>query len=162
MDDIDRMIVDTLQHGFPVCERPYLAAAQSLGIGEGELIARIERLLACGALTRFGPLFQVERMGGAFVLAAMAVPEERFDEVAAIVNALPEVAHNYRREHLLNMWFVLAAESAEAIATAAVAIESATSLVVTMFPKEREYFVELKLPVLGGESGRVERARATS
>jgi hypothetical protein len=64
-----------------------------------------------GMLTRFGPLFQIERAGGLFVLAAIAVPEERFDAVTAQVNAHPEVAHNYRRAHPLNMWFVVAGET---------------------------------------------------
>ena len=71
-------------------------------------------MLDDGALSRFGPLFQIERAGGQFVLAAMQVPEDRFDAVAAQVNALPEVAHNYRREHRFNMWFVLACTVAPA------------------------------------------------
>lgn len=111
MDDLDRAIVDGLQTGFPVCERPFLEAARGLGTTEDELLARIDRLLREGTLTRFGPLFQVERMGGVFTLAAMSVPEERFEATAAAVNALPEVAHNYAREHPLNMWFVLATEA---------------------------------------------------
>src|SRR5512135_3132507 len=95
MDDLDRAIVDRLQSGFPVCERPFLEAARALGTTEDELIARIDRLLRDETLTRFGPLFQVERMGGTFTLAAMSVPEARFDATVAAVNALPEVAHNY-------------------------------------------------------------------
>jgi DNA-binding Lrp family transcriptional regulator len=145
MDDLDRRIVNTLQGNFPVCERPFSAAAASLGTTEDELIARVDRLLDDGMLTRFGPLFDVERMGGAFVLAAMAVPEARFDEVVAEVNALPEVAHNYAREHQLNLWFVLAAETQAAIASAISAIEEKTGLEVLALPKECEYFVELKL-----------------
>jgi DNA-binding Lrp family transcriptional regulator len=145
VDELDRCIVDTLQDAFPVCERPFRAAAEALGTTESELIARVDRLLADGTLSRFGPLFQVERMGGAFTLAAMQVSQERFDEVAAIVNALPEVAHNYAREHALNMWFVLATEAPEGIARAVRAIENATELPVLVFPKEREYFVELRL-----------------
>jgi hypothetical protein len=66
-------------------------------------------------LTRFGPLFQIERAGGLFVLAAMAVPEERYEAVTAQVNAHPEIAHNYRREHALNMWFVLGTETPGAV-----------------------------------------------
>jgi DNA-binding Lrp family transcriptional regulator len=96
-------------------------------------------------LTRFGPLFQVERIGGAFVLAALAVPEDRYEQVTTQVNALPAVAHNYRREHRLNMWFVLATETPEGIASAIACIEAETQLPVFAFPKEREYFVELKL-----------------
>ena len=104
-------------------------------------------LVAQGLLTRFGPLFQIERVGGQFVLAALAVPEARFDAVAAQVNALPEVAHNYRRNHALNMWFVLAAESPAAVSAAIARIEAETGLPVLAFPKEREYFVELRLPI---------------
>ncbi|MBI3069639.1 MAG: Lrp/AsnC family transcriptional regulator, partial [Betaproteobacteria bacterium] len=111
VDDIDRMIVNLLQTGFPVCELPYREAAQTPGITEDDLIARISRMLDEGVLTRFGPLFQAEQLGGAFTLAAISVPEADFERTAAIVNAMPEVAHNYERDHELNMWFVLATET---------------------------------------------------
>lgn len=144
-DSVDRRIIDALQGGFPVCERPFLAAAGPLGLAEDELIARIDALLADGTLTRFGPLFDAQKLGGAFTLAAMRVPPADYERVAAIVNALPEVAHNYAREHDLNMWFVLGTETPEGIASAIARIEAATALPVYAFPKEREYFVELKL-----------------
>ncbi len=145
MDDMDRRIVNALQGGFPLSAQPYDEVAESLGIGADDLIARLGRMLAERVLTRFGPMFQVERMGGAFVLAALAVPEDDFERVAAAVNALPEVAHNYRREHALNMWFVLATETPQGIQQALARIETDTGLKVFAFPKEREYFVEMKL-----------------
>ena len=145
VDDTDRAIINALQGGFPLCEEPYREAAESLGLSEQELIARLERMLKDKVLTRFGPMFQVEHMGGAFVLAALAVPEARFEEVAEQVNALPEVAHNYRREHLLNMWFVLATETPEGIARAIKRIEADTGLALHAFPKEKEYFVDMRL-----------------
>jgi len=148
MDDLDRAIVDRLQAGFPVCERPFLEAAVALGTTEDALIGRIDRLLRDNTLTRFGPLFHVERMGGAFTLAAMQVPADRFDAVAGSVNALPEVAHNYERENPLNMWFVLATETPAATREAVARIESRTGLPVLTFPKEREYFVGLDLKAL--------------
>jgi DNA-binding Lrp family transcriptional regulator len=144
-DDIDRRIINALQGGFPLCDEPYRAVADSLGLDATELIARIERMLQERVLTRFGPMYQIERMGGSFVLAALAVPETEFDRIAEIVNALPEVAHNYRREHRLNMWFVLATETREGVARAIARIEAETGLPVFAFPKEREYFVEMKL-----------------
>jgi siroheme decarboxylase len=147
MDELDRAIVDRLQRGFPVCERPFRQAAQDLGTTEDALIMRINRLLRKGTLTRFGPLFQIERMGGAFTLAAMTVPEDKFDDVAAMVNALPEVAHNYAREHALNMWFVLATDTPDGAGDAVASIEARTGLPVLTFPKEREYFVGLDLKV---------------
>lgn len=145
IDDLDRRIINALQGGFPLVDEPYREVAETLGITEGELIRRLEDLLARRVLTRFGPMFQVEAMGGAFVLAALAVPEARFDEVTLLVNSLPEVAHNYRREHALNMWFVLATATPEGIAETTTAIEAVTGLPVFAFPKEREYFVEMKL-----------------
>ena len=145
LSDIDRQILATLQGDFPICERPYAEAAAQLGIGEAELLARLESLLADKVLTRFGPMFQIEEMGGAFVLAAIAVPEARYEAVTALVNALPQVAHNYRREHELNMWFVLATETKAGIAEAIARIERDTGLPVYAFPKEREFFVEMKL-----------------
>lgn len=145
LDAIDRRIIDGLQGDFPICERPYQVAAQRLGISEEELLQRLDRLLETRVLTRFGPMMQIERVGGSFVLAAIAVPEADYERVAGQVNALPQVAHNYRREHLLNMWFVLATETPAGIGEAIARIEADTGLPVHAFPKEREYFVEMKL-----------------
>ena len=145
MDALDRRIVNALQGGFPVCERPFAEAAAGLGIDEPLLIERLQKMVECGTLSRFGPLYDAERMGGAVTLAAMAVPEERFDEVAAIVNACPEVAHNYARDHALNMWFVVAAERPERIAAVIDEIAAITGLTVHNMPKLEEYFLELKL-----------------
>jgi len=151
LDVLDRAIIDRLQGDFPLCERPYAEAAAALGIGEAELLSRLQGLLERRVLTRFGPLFQIERMGGAFVLAAMRVPESDWARVVTAINAFPEVAHNYRRESgqdcEFNMWFVLATETPEGIAAAVSKIEAATGLPVYPFPKLREYFVEMKLQV---------------
>ena len=144
-DAVDRAIVDALQGEFPLCERPFADAAERLGLAEDDLIARIDRMLADGTLTRFGPLFDAGRMGGGYTLAAMAVAPGDVDRVAAIVNRFPEVAHNYLREHALNLWFVVAAESPAAIDDAVTRIEAAAGHRVLAFPKEREYGVELRL-----------------
>lgn len=145
IDATDRALINTLQGGFPLCDEPYAAVGAALGLSGAAVIARLRSLLDRKVLTRFGPMYQIERIGGAFVLAALKVPEADYETVAAAVNTLPEVAHNYRREHALNMWFVLATETPEGIAAAIAKIEAATGLPVFAFPKEREYFVEMKL-----------------
>lgn len=145
IDALDRRIIDALQGGFPLTERPYADAAAALGIQEAELLARLERLLAEGVLSRFGPLYNAERLGGAVTLAAMAVPRERFEEVAALVNAHPEVAHNYERDDALNMWFVVAAERPERVAEVLEEIARETGLQVLDLPKRTEFFLELRL-----------------
>lgn len=145
LDDTDRRIVNTLQEGFPLSPRPYAEVAARLGLSEADLIARLGRLIERGALTRFGPFFDAEAMGGAFCLCAMAVPAARFDEVMTQVNAHPEVAHNYERTHRLNMWFVLATETPAGIEAAARAIGQETGLRVFRFPKEREFFIGFRV-----------------
>lgn len=145
LDATDRRIVNALQEGFPLSPRPYREVAAQLGLSEAELIARLGRLIETGALTRFGPFFDAEAMGGAFCLCAMAVPQARFDAVMTQVNAHAEVAHNYERAHRLNMWFVLATETPEGIEHAARAIEEETGLAVYRFPKEREFFIGFRV-----------------
>jgi DNA-binding Lrp family transcriptional regulator len=145
LDATDRALINALQGGFPLSDEPYREVGERLGLDESEVLMRLKSLLERKVLTRFGPMYQIERIGGAFVLAALKVPEGDYERVAEAVNALPEVAHNYRREHALNMWFVLATETPEGIAAAIGKIERATGLTVFAFPKEREYFVEMKL-----------------
>ena len=143
-------LMDALHGDFPLVDRPYAAVGQKLGMDEAEVLQMLQALLARGDLTRFGPLFQIERAGGLFVLAALEVPQARFAEVAEQVNQQIEVAHNYRRAHRLNMWFVVAAETPERAYAVIERIEALTHLKVYAFPKEREYFVELRLPLLAG------------
>lgn len=147
LDETDRRIVNELQGGFPVSARPFRTAARRMRIHETELIGRVKRLLATGVLTRFGPLFQIERAGGQYVLCAMTVPAERFDAVAATLGAMREVAHNYERTHALNMWFVVAGESGAEIDAAIATIEAQTGLDVIAMPKLREYFLDLRFTV---------------
>ena len=145
MDAVDRRLINAVQGGFPIAERPYDALGQALDLSEDEVIERLSRLLEAGTLSRFGPLYDAERMGGGLTLAAMEVPKARFEEVAAVVNAFPEVAHNYTRDHRLNMWFVVATERPERVAAVLDEIRAATGLEVLDLPKQEEFFLELKL-----------------
>ena len=135
MDELDCWVINWLQGCFPVCERPFQEAAEKLDTTESELITRIRCMLDDGLLTRFGPLYHVENMGGALSLCAMKVPVENFDEVVEQVNAFPEVAHNYQRDHEMNMWFVLATETPEQLDECLHKIEKTTGIPVFNFPK---------------------------
>ncbi|MEZ5837909.1 MAG: AsnC family transcriptional regulator [Geminicoccaceae bacterium] len=145
MDETDRCIINRLQGGFPLVESPFLEVAAEFGMAEANLIRRIAALRASGVLSRFGPMYDAKALGGAFTLCAMSVPCERFDEVTELVNARDEVAHNYERDHELNMWFVLATETPEQIPQTIEAIEADTGLQVLDLPKLDEYFLELRL-----------------
>jgi DNA-binding Lrp family transcriptional regulator len=147
LDATDRTIINRLQDGLPLVERPFARVAGELGLSEGRLLYRLEQLRERGVLTRFGPMYHAERLGGGLTLAALAVPEDDFDRVVEQVNAFAEVAHNYRREHALNMWFVLATETPERIAEVINEIEAETGFAVYNMPKEEEFHVRLHLPV---------------
>ena len=147
LDARDRAILNRLQDGIPVCDRPFAAVGEELGLGEEDLLARLRRLLESGVLTRFGPLYQIERAGGAFVLAAMQVPPEDVERVADIANGFDEVAHNYLRDHRFNLWFVVAAASNDEALDAIARIEAKTRHPVYAMPKLKEYFLDLRLPV---------------
>ncbi len=147
LDAQDRLVINALQGGFPICDRPYLEAGAALGMGEDELITRIDGMLKSGVLSRFGPLVNAERMGGGLTLAALSVPQDDFERVAELVNAHPEIAHNYEREHEYNMWFVIATETRQEIEKIINAIENETGLSVLNVPKMEEFFIGLKFEV---------------
>lgn len=147
MDNVDRAIIQRLQEGFPVCDRPYLEVSQELGIDESSLLTRLQNMLDDKRLSRFGPMFNVEKWGGAFTLCAMGVAPHEFDAIVAQVNEFPQVAHNYERDHMLNMWFVIATESREEISLVIEDIESLTGYPVYNFPKREEYYVGLRFNV---------------
>lgn len=144
MDARDAAIINHLQGGFPISDQPYAEAAKALGITEQELIERLENLLTEGLLSRFGPMYHAERLGGGLTLAALHAPDEDFDRVAELVNQFPEVAHNYQREHHLNMWFVLATETPDRIDEVLAEIERKTACRVYNVPKIEEFFVGLR------------------
>lgn len=145
IDETDRRIVNLLQDGLEISSAPFAGPAATLGLTEDELLARLARLREIGVLSRVGPLYNAERLGGGLTLCAMAVPPDRFDEVAEIVNGFPEVAHNYERDHPFNMWFVLATEAEARAAHAIADIEGLTGVKVLNLPKLDEYFIGLKV-----------------
>ncbi|MDM8567259.1 AsnC family transcriptional regulator [Candidatus Halobeggiatoa sp. HSG11] len=147
MDSIDRNIINNLQGNFPICEHPYAKVAEQLNITEKDLIQRIDKLLEQGILSRFGPMYHAERLGGGLTLAAMQVPEIDFETVTKQVNTFPEVAHNYARNHKLNMWFVIATEKPEQINIVIAEIEKQTGLHVYNMPKQTEYYLGFQLIV---------------
>ena len=147
LDALDRRIINRLQDGFPISESPYADVADELATDESTLLTRIDALLEQGVLSRFGPMYHAEVLGGGLTLAAMSVAPDDFERVTGQVNAFPEVAHNYERDHELNMWFVLATETPARISKVIRDIERVTGYPVYNMPKKEEFFVGLKFKV---------------
>lgn len=154
LSGLAREFVNRFQGGVPVGGRPFARMAYELGCGELELLALTQKLVSDGQLSRFGPIYDASRLGGGQTLAALEVPEARFDEVTAKVNMLPAVAHNYRREHRLNMWFVVATPTSGGVVETLDEIERSTGLRVYNFPKQHEFYLGLWLQL--GDDGMVD------
>ena len=110
MDDLDFRLLNDFQRDWPLVPEPYAAVGAKLGVEAGWVIERLAASQRDGAISRVGAVFAPGAIG-ASTLAALEVPAERLDDVAAMVSAFPEVNHNYEREHRVNLWFVVAAES---------------------------------------------------
>jgi len=145
LTNLERNFINQFQGNFPLQPRPFRSIASQLNTSEDELIETVSRLKQQKLLTRFGPLYDAARLGGGLTLAALSVPEDRYESVTEQVNCYAEVAHNYRREHELNMWFVLATETPQQIDSTLHAIEQSTELKVYNFPKQREFYIGLWL-----------------
>jgi len=146
LDAIDRRLLNDFQSGFPLVPRPFAEIADRLGVGESEVIARIERLAAAGAVSRVGPVLQPRQVGTS-TLAAMAVPEDRLEEVAELVNGYREVNHNYQRTHRFNLWFVLTAADEGRLTAVMDEIEDRTGIAVLDLPMLEEYHIDLGFPL---------------
>ena len=143
LDRRDRILLNHAQGGFPVVSRPYAAVGEAVGMSEEEVLFRLRHLVKTGALNRFGPVLNARQMGGERTLAALHVPPERFEEVAAVVNRLPTVSHNYERDHHYNMWFVVSSDDEAEVERTLQAIERETGLRPLDLPALEEYFVEI-------------------
>lgn len=146
LDELDRQLLDDFQSGFPLTPRPFAEMAAHLGLGESEVLSRLERLNQAGAVSRVGPVIRPRRIG-ASTLAAMAVPMERLGAVADLVSGYPEVNHNYEREHRFNLWFVLTAAGEDRLAEIMGEIQARTGLEVLDLPMLEEYHIDLGFPL---------------
>ncbi|ACV47699.1 MULTISPECIES: siroheme decarboxylase subunit beta [Halomicrobium] len=147
IDDVDATLIDGYQSGFPVEERPFETVGTRLGIDADDALERVQRLLDDGVFRRFGPVLNPPVIGSS-ALAAISVPDERFDECAEIVNGYEQVNHNYARDHEWNMWFVVTASTRERRDEILAEIESRTGCSVLALPMLTDYYIDLEFPVV--------------
>lgn len=117
MRPLNERVLDLVQAGFPLEADPYAAMAASLEATPAQVHGALAELRRAGTVRRVGASFSSKHLGYTSTLCALAVPPERdLDAVVDIVNALPNVTHNYLRPHRYNVWFTLIARSRDEIA----------------------------------------------
>lgn len=145
LSPLDLRLLNEFQHHFPLVPEPYKGMAEQLHIPESELLDRLQRLHVEGVISRVGAVLQTGR-AGASTLAAMTVSPQDVGRVAAIVNRFPEVNHNYERDHAVNLWFVITAESQERLQGVVEAIAAESGLDVYTMPMLKAYHIDLGFP----------------
>jgi DNA-binding Lrp family transcriptional regulator len=143
---LEKCLLNEYQRGFPLCPEPYAEIAAQLGVAEADVILTLESLQRRGFISRVGPVFAPQR-AGASTLAALAVPEDLLESVAALVSAYAEVNHNYQREHAWNLWFVVTAPDQQRVEQVLADIEAVTGLPVLNLPLQRAFFIDLGFPL---------------
>ena len=146
LGELERRLIDAFQRDMPLVARPYGAVADNLGCSEQAVLEALGGLLADGAVSRVGPVFAPNR-AGASTLAAMAVPDGRLEDVAALVNEYSEVNHNYEREHHYSLWFVVTATDRARVDEVLADIGRRTGLAVLDLPLVEAYHIDLGFPV---------------
>ena len=115
MDDIDKKLLNEVQLGFPITERPYKYLGDQLNCTENEIFVRIKRLIKDGIIRRIGGSFSSKKLGFRSTLCAAKVPEAEIGEFVEEVNKYSEVTHNYLRSHEYNVWFTFIASDMSVI-----------------------------------------------
>ena len=156
IDPVDATLIDEYQSGFPVEERPFERVAREVAAETGadadadDLLARVRDLRERGVFRRFGAVLNPPVIGSS-TLAAVRAPEDRFEEVAEVINGYRQVNHNYRRDHEWNQWFVVTAGSRERRDAILAEIEARTGCEVLALPMLTDYYIDLEFPVVNGD-----------
>ena len=149
MDDADLKILAAVQEEFPLVSRPFRALGEKLGLGEYEVISRLEKLQRDGLVRRLGPILDIRKLGLTGVLVAVKVSEGEAQEVADVVDQYEEVSHNYLRPNDTgyNMWFTISAKE-DRIQEILTVIRSRTGRKLLVLPTARIFKIGVKFDIV--------------
>lgn len=142
LNELERHLLNDFQHGLPLVSRPFEQIANQLGTTEEVVINTLNKLKAQGFVSRVGAVFRANSIG-ASTLAAMSVPENELEDVAAMVNDYSEVNHNYQREHHFNLWFVVTASDENDLNRVLDDIKKRSGYPVLYLPMLEDYHIDL-------------------
>ena len=92
MDVTDRKLLNLVQGEFPLVDRPFSQLADSLEIGEQEVIDRLAELKRTNVLRQISAIFDTRRLGFKTTLVAMAFEPETLHQGALEINRHPGVS----------------------------------------------------------------------
>lgn len=94
----DKEFIRQLQKDLEVVDRPFLAAAQSLGMSEDQIFEKLRYYEEIGVMRRYAAILRHRDVGfTANGMIVWRVPEQRIEEVGDILGAFPQISHCYQR-----------------------------------------------------------------
>ncbi|KRT53915.1 transcriptional regulator, AsnC family [endosymbiont of Ridgeia piscesae] len=146
LNDLEKRLLNEYQKGLPLTPTPYADMAKTIGTSEALVLKILTRLQEIGVISRVGPVFKPKKIG-ASTLAAIAVPAEELEAVAAIISAYAEVNHNYEREDDYNLWFVVTAPDQARLDAVLAQMEQQTGYPVLKLPLMKQFHIDLGFPL---------------
>ena len=128
MEALDQKILEIVQDGFPLEERPYAALGRLLGVSEDAAFDSVEGLRKSGVIRRLGGVYDSRRLGYISRLCTGVVSEDKLEGFAAAADKIPAITHNYVRSHAYNVWFTVIARSESEIQETVRGLEAETVL----------------------------------
>ena len=148
-NSLEFKLLNDFQRNFPVQNRPFLALAEQLNVDETQVITRLRALQEAGAVSRVGAIIRPHVIGSS-TLVALAVPPARLQQVAAYISRMPEINHNYQREHHFNLWFVATAADAAHLHEVLQRIEWECQCgTLLVLPLVKDYHIDLGFDLYG-------------
>ena len=108
LDRTNQRLLNIIQTGFPLTERPYREIGEVLGILEEEVLQRLEELISENFVRFIGAIINTTSLGFESALVAFKIASEKISHAAEFVNSHPGVSHNYERNDAYNLWFTIA------------------------------------------------------
>jgi DNA-binding Lrp family transcriptional regulator len=159
MTELELHLLNDFQRDFPLVPAPFGLIAGRLGVSEAEVLNTLVRLQAEGKVSRVGAVFRPHSIGSS-ALAALAVPPERLDETAQLVNGYTEVNHNYEREHHYNLWFVVTAADEQRVHEVLDEIGQRTGCPLLHLPMLEDYHIDLGFDLVQPHQGKRSECRS--
>ncbi len=150
--ELEFRLLNDFQRDFPLAPEPYAEIARRLDVSQDDVLASLRKLQDEGKIGRVGAVFRPHVLGCS-TLAAVACPIERLESVANMIDACPEVNHNYEREHAYNLWFVVTAPDRSEVTAVLDVIRHQSGLIPLDLPMLADYHIDLGFDLSGRHRG---------
>lgn len=150
LSDTQKELLNIVQWSFPVCERPFEAIGEKMGLSEEKVIEELRIVKEENILRQLSAIFDTRMLGYQSALIAAKYDDDQIEEAASIINQHPGVSHNYKRNNDYNLWYTIAVPPGQTLeAHVNMLHDMSGSLVTRKLPTLKLYKIGVKLDMTG-------------